>query len=220
MIFRDRTQAGRLLATRLRVYANRPDVTVLGLPRGGVPVAFELAWVLNAPLDVCLVRKLGVPQNPELAMGAIASGGIQVLNQDVIDSWQITPAQIEQVVAQEQQELQRRETLYRGNRPPLDLQDRTVILVDDGLATGATMHVAALAVREHSPRRTVATVPVSSVQVCQEFTLEVDEIICAHTPEPFTAVGAWYENFSPTTDAEVRNLLERAMNEKPATPSL
>ena len=183
---------------------------VLGLPRGGVPVAYEVAKSLNAPLDVFLVRKLGVPNQKEFAMGAIASGGVRILNQEVVESLHISEEAIARVAAQEQRELERREYAYRGERPPLDLGDRTIILVDDGLATGATMHAASIAIRQQQPKQIIAAVPVSAPKTCDKFQVEVDEIICAETPSPFVAVSRWYKKFSQTTDAEVRDLLQRA----------
>ena len=217
MLFRDRTEAGQKLARKLKAYANRQDVLVLGLPRGGVPVAFEVAKALNAPLDVFLVRKLGVPGREELAMGAIASGGVRIINQDVVENRQISSEAIARTAAQEQRELERRESAYRGDRPPLDLSDRTVILVDDGLATGATMHAAAIAIRKKQPKQIIAAVPVSALEVCNEFQVEVDKIICDETPSPFFAVGIWYQNFSQTTDAQVQKLLQIAADGKTTT---
>jgi putative phosphoribosyl transferase len=217
MLFKDRKDAGQQLAKELTKYA-RSDALVLALPRGGVPVAFEVALALNAPLDVFLVRKLGVPGHEELAMGAIASGGIRVLNPEVVTSLHISEAAIEQVAAQEQQELERRQRLYRDNLPAPNVRDhrrcaygdRTVILIDDGLATGATMRVAVKALQQQQLAHLVVGVPVSSPETCQEFESEVDEIICAKTPRPFYSVGLWYDNFSQTTDEEVRELLDRA----------
>ena len=209
--FRNRIEAGRRLAEELRAYRDRPDVLVLALPRGGVPVGFEVATALNAPLDVFLVRKLGVPGHRELAMGAIATGGVRVLNQEVVQLLAIPPDHIDVVAVQEQRELERREQQYRGDRPPPDVRGRTVILVDDGLATGATMRAAVAAVRQQQPARVVVAVPVAAASTCDEFRAEVDvdEIVCARTPEPFYAVGLWYDDFSETTDDEVRELLER-----------
>lgn len=212
MIFKNRKAAGQLLAGQLAAYANCPDVLVLALPRGGVPVAYEVAEALNAPLDVFLVRKLGVPGQEELAMGAIASGDVRVLNDQVVQGLGISEAQINQVAAKEQQELERRERLYRENLPAPDVQGRTVILVDDGLATGATMRAALRALRQEQPARIVVAVPISALETCNEFKAEVDEIICAETPRPFIGVGLWYEDFSQTTDQEVRDLLKRAAN--------
>ena len=220
-VFRDRNEAGRLLAVQLAAYANRPDVLVLALPRGGVPVAYEVARALNAPLDVFLVRKLGVPGYEELAMGAVATGGVRVLNDQIVDGLRIPDYVIDAVAAQEQQELRRRERLYRGGRPPPDARGRTVILVDDGLATGATMHAAIKALRQQQPARIVVAVPTASPETCEALRAEVDEVICAMTPEPFHAVGLWYEDFSQTTDEEVHDLLARRQypEERRATPS-
>jgi predicted phosphoribosyltransferase len=210
VIFKDRTDAGQHLAARLTKYSNRSDVLVLALPRGGVPVAYEVARQLGAPLDVFLVRKLGVPGYEELAMGAIASGGVRVVNEDVVRQLNIPGEVIDAVAEIEQQELERRENAYRGDRPPPDVKGRIVILVDDGLATGSTMRAAAEALRKLGPSRIVVAVPVSSPEICNEFRSEVDEIVCAVTPEPFRGVGLWYKDFSQTTDEEVRELLERA----------
>ena len=210
MIYRDRSEAGKELATRLSVYKDRDDVLVLALPRGGVPVAFEVAQVLEAPLDVFLVRKLGVPGHEELAMGAIASGGVRVLNEEVVDYLQIRDDVIEGVATEELKELKRRERAYRGNRPEPDVRGKTVILIDDGLATGSTIRAAAQALRQQQPARIVVAVPVSAPQTCDEYRMGVDEIICAATPDPFWGVGLWYHDFSQTTDEEVRELLERA----------
>src|SRR5947209_1472510 len=210
MIYRDRTDAGRRLAAELTDYADRSDVLVLALPRGGVPVAFEVARALHAPLDVFLVRKLGVPGHEELAMGAIATGGVRVLNEDVMRYISIPDAAIDAVAAKEQRELARREQLYRGDRPAPDVKGKTVILVDDGLATGSTMRAAAAALRQQQPARIVVAVPVSAPETCEQFKTEVDEVICAVTPQPFRGVGLWYRDFSQTTDEEVRELLEQA----------
>jgi putative phosphoribosyl transferase len=210
MRFRDRTEAGRLLAKKLAAYADRPEVLVLALPRGGVPVAFEVARALRAPLDVFLVRKLGVPGHEELAMGAIASGGVRVLNDDVVNQLRIPDEVIDAVAAKEGRKLERRERLYRGGCPAPTVHGRTVILIDDGLATGSTMRAAAVALRKRQPTRLVVAVPVAAEASCDQFRGEVDEVVCAHTPEPFYAVGLWYEDFSPTTDEEVRALLSRA----------
>ena len=210
MYYQDRSEAGRRLAAKLMAYADRPEVVVLALPRGGVPVAFEVAEVLNAPLDVFLVRKLGLPGHEELAMGAIATGNVRVLNEEVIHALHISDAVIDAVTAQEQQELERRERSYRDNRSALDVRGRTVILVDDGLATGATMRAAAVAIRQRHPARLVVAVPIAASATCEALRTEVDDIICAKTPEPFYGVGRWYDDFSQTSDAEVRDLLDRA----------
>jgi predicted phosphoribosyltransferase len=213
LIFQDRTDAGKQLAARMRRYANRPDVLVLALPRGGVPVAYEVAEQLGAPLDIFLVRKLGVPGHEELAMGAIASGDVRVINEEVVRYLRIPEAVIDAVAEYEQEELERREHAYRGDRPPPDVKGRIAILIDDGLATGSTMRAAAAALRKQDPARIVIAVPVSSTETCNEFRSEVDEIVCAVTPEPFRGVGMWYKDFSQTTDQEVRDLLERARQE-------
>jgi predicted phosphoribosyltransferase len=213
MIYRDRIEAGKYLAAQLAHYANRDDVLVLALPRGGVPVAYEVAKALSAPLDIFLVRKLGVPGHEELAMGAIATGGVRVLNDDVVEYLLIPASVIDSVAADELRELERRERAYRGNRPEPTVRGKTVILVDDGLATGSTMRAAAAALRQQSPTRIVVAVPVSAPQTCDEYRMGVDEIVCATTPEPFYGVGQWYRDFSQTTDEEVRDLLEQARNE-------
>ena len=216
--FRDRSEAGRLLATKLQAYANRGDVLVLALPRGGVPVAFEVAKALQAPLDVFLVRKLGVPGHEELAMGAIASGGVIVRNEEVITGLGVPSPVIETVMMREQRELARREHLYRDDRPFPDLHDRTAILVDDGLATGATMRAAVAALRQHQPAHSVVAVPIAATGTCEALRANVDEVVCAMTPEPFYAVGFWYEHFSQTTDDEVRDLLAQAITPMPSGP--
>lgn len=218
--YRDRRDAGRHLAAKLSAYANRADLLVLGLPRGGVPVAEEVAAALGAPLDAFLVRKLGVPGHEELAMGAIASGGIRVLNDDVVASLSIPDAAIDAVEAAERRELARRERLYRGSQPLPNVANRTVILVDDGLATGSTMRAAAQALRQLRPARLIAAVPVGSVSVCESLLDVVDESICAETPEPFYAVGIWYEDFGPTSDAEVQASLRAAANRQAAYPEV
>jgi putative phosphoribosyl transferase len=212
MLFKDRTAAGQVLAKELAAYANRSDVLILALPRGGVPVAFEVAKALKAPLDVFLVRKLGVPGQEELAMGALASGGVRVLNDEVVAGLGLSETIINKVAEKEQQELERRERLYRDDRPAPDLHGRTVILVDDGLATGATMRAAVRALQQQQPAQLVVGVPVSSPETCQEFQTEVDDIVCARTPRPFHSVGLWYDDFSQTTDDEVRDLLHSAAN--------
>ncbi|HSU12684.1 phosphoribosyltransferase [Longimicrobium sp.] len=208
--YRDRVDAGRSLARLLMDHAGRPDVLVLALPRGGVPVGYEVARALGAPLDVFLVRKLGVPGHEELAMGAIASGGVRVLNARVVESLGIPATAIDHVAAQEQAELERRERAYRGGRPPPRVEGCHVILVDDGLATGSTMRAAAAALRAMRPRRLVVAVPVAAAETCEELRAEVDEVVCAMTPEPFYAVGLWYDDFSQTTDQEVAELLADA----------
>src|SRR6202163_4074582 len=236
-LFRDRRDAGRLLAEKLAAYANRRDVLVLALPRGGVPVAYEVARALGAPLDVFVVRKLGVPGYEELAMGAVATGGVRVLNDQLVERLGIPEHIIDAVAARERRELARRERLYRGGRPPPgahgrtvvvlggrlalfrggrpppDAHGRTVILVDDGLATGATMHAAIQALRQQNPARIVVAVPTASPETCEEMKARADDVICAITPEPFQAVGRWYQEFSQTTDEEVAALLAR-----PSTP--
>jgi len=208
--FRNRIEAGQLLgrelAKRLGVV---DDAIVLALPRGGVPVGSEVAKALNSPLDVFIVRKLGVPGHEELAMGAIASGGVRVLNHDVIDYARITQQQIDTVAVREERELSRRETEYRGNRPPLNVLRQTVIIVDDGLATGSTMRAAVQALRAMEPKRIIVAVPVGAAQTCEDLRAIADETICLRTPEPFEAVGLWYDDFTQTTDAEVHALLSR-----------
>ena len=205
--FADRREAGKALAARLAAYRGQADVVVLALPRGGLPVAFEIAEALGAPLDIFLVRKLGMPGHAEYAIGAIASGGIRVLSDDVIRWHGIPESQIEAIVRQELAELERREREYRQGRALTDLRGRTVILVDDGLATGSTMRAAVQAVRRHEPSRVVVAVPVGARETCAELTALADEIVCARMPEPFTAVGLWYRDFSQTTDEEVQLLL-------------
>jgi putative phosphoribosyl transferase len=210
MIFRNRTEAGRQLATKLRAYADRSDVIVLGLPRGGVPIGFEVARALRAPLDVFLVRKLGVPGHEELAMGAIASGGVRVMNEQVMKRLPIPQKMVDAVAAEEQRELERRERLYRDGRPAPQVRGKTVVLVDDGLATGSTMRAAVTALRQLGPERIVVAVPVGAPETCEEFQHEADEAICASEPDPFYAVGYWYADFEPTSDEEVRELLSQA----------
>jgi putative phosphoribosyl transferase len=214
--FRNRAEAGHLLAQKLTAYAHRPDVLVLGLPRGGVPVAFEVAKALSVPMDIWLVRKLGVPTQKELAMGAIAMGGVRVLNQQVVRWLGISDAVIDKVAAQEQQELERRNQVYRGNRPVPDMQNRTIILVDDGLATGSTMHAAIASLWQQQPDRIIVAVPVAPSSVYEEFQHEADEMVCLQTPESFEAIGAWYIDFSQTTDQEVRDLLEQPTQRVPS----
>ena len=210
VVFRDRRHAGRVLAQSLTGYAERPDVVVLALPRGGVPVGYEVARALKAPLDVFLVRKLGVPGHEELAMGALASGGVRVLNPNVVHMLGIAEEAIEAETRAEQAELDRREQLYRDRRPPPEVTSRSVILVDDGLATGATMMAAVKALKALQPARLVVAVPTASREVCEQLRGEVDELVCACTPEPLRSVGRWYEDFSQTGDDEVRGLLAEA----------
>jgi putative phosphoribosyl transferase len=210
MLFANRREAGRILASLLMRYADRDDVLVLALPRGGVPVGFEVAQALRAPLDVFIVRKLGVPGHDELAMGAIATGGVRVLNDDVVISLELEPEVIDAVAAREEKELARRERIYRGARPAPDVRGRTVIVVDDGLATGSTMRAAVAALRKQGPARIVVAVPVAAPETCKEFKTEVDEAVCAATPRMFNGVGRWYEDFSQTTDEEVHELLAQA----------
>lgn len=209
-VFRDRRDAGRHLAKVLAAYARQPGVLVLALPRGGVPVAFEVARSLDAPLDVFVVRKLGVPGHEEYAMGAIASGGVRVLNEQIVQALNLGEAEIEAVVERERRELARREQLYRHDRPPPQVRGQTVLLVDDGLATGSTMLAAMRALREMQPARTVVAVPTAAAETCEGLRSEADDVVCATTPEPFRAVGLWYEDFSQTSDEEVRELLQRA----------
>ncbi|MCI0701072.1 MAG: phosphoribosyltransferase [Planctomycetia bacterium] len=208
-MFRDRKEAGAMLAEQLQPFAGR-NVVVLGLPRGGMPVAFEVASALRAPLDVFVVRKLGVPWQEELAMGAIASGGVRVLNESVVTRLGIPPATINEVTEREKQELERREVAYRDGRTPPEIRGKIVILVDDGLATGSTMRAAVAAVRQLGPARVVVAVPVGARDACAEFQALADEVVCLEEPEPFFAVGTWYDNFAQTTDDEVRELLARA----------
>jgi putative phosphoribosyl transferase len=212
-VFRDRDEAGRLLAARLAGYADRPDVLVLALPRGGVPIGYEVARALHVPLDVFIVRKLGVPGHEEFAMGAVASGGVRVINDQVVKALRIPDYVIDAVAQWEQQEVERRERLYRGNRPPPDVHGKTVILVDDGLATGSTMLAAVEALRRLGPARIIVAVPVASPDTCELLKEKVDEVVCAVTPEPFYAVGLWYEDFSQVSDEEVRELLQQSASE-------
>jgi putative phosphoribosyl transferase len=218
MLYRDRHDAGRELARKLFQYRGVAGVLVLALPRGGVPVAFEVARELHAPLDVFVVRKLGAPSQPELAMGAIASGGVRVLNSEVVEALAIPPEAIESVARTELEELMRREQHYRGTRPPLQVANKIAILVDDGLATGSTMRAAARALRQERASKIVVAVPVAAVQSCEALRREADEVICGATPEPFYAVGQWYRDFEQTSDEEVRELLQLAEQQHRATP--
>lgn len=210
MQFRNRVEAGRQLAKRLMKYAGRPDLLVLALPRGGVPVGYEIAQALNAPLDVFVVRKLGVPGHEELAMGAIASGGVRVVNGEVIESLRIPDDVIDAAAARELRELERRERAYRDDRPAPDVQGRTVILVDDGIATGSTMKAAIEALRQLEASRIVVAVPTAALSTAREMQRDVEELVAVMTPADFTGVGQWYEDFSQTTDEQVRDLLESA----------
>jgi putative phosphoribosyl transferase len=216
MLYADRAAAGRAMAIELARYARRRDVVVLALPRGGVPVAYEVAVALDAPLDVFLVRKLGVPGREELAMGAIASGGVRVLNHEIVEAFGIPEEIIAQVTAEEHRELERREELFRDGRAMPELRGRTVILMDDGLATGATMRAAVRALRLHAPARVIVAVPIAAAETCEAIRREADEIVCALTPRPFVSVGIWYEDFSQTTDEEVCRLLRRAAQRQAA----
>jgi putative phosphoribosyl transferase len=209
-LFRDRRDAGRKLAQKLLTYANRPDVIVLALPRGGVPVAYEVALALNAPLDIFTVRKLGVPGHEELAMGAIATGGARVVNQDIVRMFNIPQGLVEAVVKRELQELERRERQYRGDRSMREIHGHTAVLIDDGLATGASMQAAIMALRAKDPARLAVAVPTAPLETCEAFKQVVDEMICATTPEPFYGVSRWYDDFSQVTDEEVQTLLEKA----------
>jgi predicted phosphoribosyltransferase len=208
--FRDRADAGRRLAAELAGYADDPDVRVLALPRGGVPVAFEVARALHAPLHPFVVRKLGLPGREEYAMGAIASGGVTILSEDIVRRFGVSDAAVERVIAREREELERRERRFADDRPLPDVEGRTVILVDDGLATGASMWAAVEALRRLRPRRLVVAVPVAAGETCEEFRAVADDVVCVATPEPFHAVGLWYDDFSQTGDDEVHDLLERA----------
>lgn len=209
-LFRDRSDAGRALASRLISSVSDQNPLILALPRGGVPVAFEVAKALHAELEIFLVRKLGVPDHEELAFGALASGGVRILNEALIADLRLSQKVIENVTSREQVELERREKLYRAGRPAIPVRDRTVVLIDDGLATGASMKAASRALRAEGPRRLIVAVPVAAHQTCDEFQGEVDQVVCVETPDPFLAVGIWYEDFQQTTDEEVQLLLERA----------
>ena len=210
--FLDRHDAGRQLARKLSKYANYPDVVILALPRGGVPVAYEVAHALKAPMDVLIVRKLGLPGREELALGAIASGGFRILNKDIIEALAVDATVLDQVTKRELEELQRREQQYRGNRTGPEVRDRTVILIDDGLATGASMLAAIHGLRARHPARIVVAVPAAAPQAVNMISPEVDEVVYGISPEPFDGVGKWYENFSQTTDEEVRILLDDAIH--------
>ncbi|MGF1495931.1 MAG: phosphoribosyltransferase [Elainellaceae cyanobacterium] len=217
--FRDRTEAGRLLATKLHFLSDRPDVVVLGLPRGGVPVAYEIARILHVPLDICLVRKLGVPGQEELAMGAIAQSGVRVLNQELVDRLHISKQTIAAVTMQEQRELERRHHAYRGEAAPNDafssqVADSTIILVDDGIATGATLMAAIAILKRHQPARLVVAVPVAPPSVCRQLHRLVDQVICLVTPQKLSAIGCWYHDFSQVSDQEVQTLLQRAQMDR------
>jgi putative phosphoribosyl transferase len=220
MFFRDRSEAGQRLGAQLTEFANR-NVLVLALPRGGVPVGFEVAQSLNVPMDVLVVRKLGVPGQEEVAMGAIASGGVRVLNWDVVRAIGLSPQQIDAVAAQEAHELQRREREYRGNRKRMEVHGRTVILVDDGLATGSTMLAAVAALRQEKPQQIIVAVPVAPPSTCAEIEKAADRVVCLYTPLEFLSVSQWYQNFSQTSDEEVRELLNRAAErgQRPVHPS-
>jgi putative phosphoribosyl transferase len=217
--FKDRAEAGRILANRLTKYADQKPI-VLGLPRGGVPVAFEVAKALKAPLDVYVVRKLGVPGHEELAMGAIASGDVRVLNKPVVEDLRISEEAIETETRKEQEELKRRELLYRGKRPPLDVSNRTVVLVDDGIATGSTIKAAIAALKKQKAGRIVVAVPVAPASTIDELKTEVDEVVCVSTPEFFYAISLWYDEFLQTSDEEVRELLKKAETKKQAAAGL
>jgi putative phosphoribosyl transferase len=219
MIFTNRQEAGRVLAERLEKYASRADVTVLGVPRGGVPVAFEVASALRAPLDIFVLRKLGVPGHEELAFGAISSGGVRILNTDIVNKLGISEAEITAATKQETKELERRELLYRGNRPSLNVQGRTVILVDDGVATGASLRAAIQAIRKLRPASLVVATPVAPRATYNQLRHELDELVCAELPDPFYGVGQFYEDFSQVGDEEVIALLERAQRREAGAKS-
>lgn len=213
-LFRDRTEAGQKLAKFLQLYADQPDTLVLALPRGGVPVGFEIATALNLPLDVCLVRKLGVPHHKELAMGAIASDGVRVLNQDIVKAYSISSDIIEQVTTIELQELQRRNRVYRGDRPSPPIEGQSIILVDDGLATGATMRAAIATLKSRQPKQLIVAVPVAPLDTCEDIEKNVDQTICLLNPSVFHSLGLWYENFEQTSDEEVQHLLRVANSQQ------
>ena len=218
MRYHDRTHAGRALAERLRPWADRPDVLVLALPRGGVPVAYEVATALDAPLDIFLVRKLGAPGHEEFAIGAIATGGVRVLNDELMEHLGLDEYDLEALTRRERAELERRERAYRGDRAPPDVRGKTVMLVDDGLATGSTMRAAIEALRAEGPAQIVVAVPTAALETCAELADLVDDVVCASTPEPFVAVGLWYDDFSQTSDEEVRELLTAAARRRDRAP--
>lgn len=213
--FRDRVDAGRQLAKALAVYADRDDLQLLALPRGGVPVAYEVARALHAPLDVFIVRKLGLPGHEEYAMGAVATGGVTVVDDAVVKRFGVTASALAEVIDRERMELQRREDLYRGGEPPPDLSGKTVILIDDGLATGSSMKAAVAALRKEKSSRVIVAVPIGSYETCEMLRDEADSVVCALTPDPFYAVGVWYDDFAQTTDEEVRELLDAAARQLP-----
>lgn len=216
--FRDRFDAGRRLGRALASHVAESHLLVLALPRGGVPVGYEVARALNAPLDLMLVRKLGVPGHEELAMGAIASGGIRIVSDDVVAAFGIPERVIATVAANEEEELDRQQRMYRDDRPPPPVRDRSIVLVDDGLATGSTMRAAAAALRSERPERLTVAVPVAPVESCTELSREVDEVVCLYSPQPFFAVGNWYDDFSQISDEEVRQLLQLAESSLVAPP--
>jgi putative phosphoribosyl transferase len=212
--FEDRFDAGKFLAQQLKHHAGDPNLVVLALPRGGVPVAYEVARALDTPLDVFVVRKLGAPGYEELAMGAIATGGVCVFNDEVVHHLGVSESWIQAAIEEQGEELRRREALYRGDRPPLDIQNKNVILIDDGLATGASMRAAVRALRQRKPASITVAVPIGAADTCDQFRSQAEEVVCARTPEPFHAVGAWYRDFTQTTDDQVRELLDRAAHER------
>jgi len=215
MRFQNRTHAGQLLAAQLAAFANQADLRVLALPRGGVPVAFEIAQALHAPLDVWVVRKIGAPDIPEFALGAIASGGIELMNEASVDSTGTTPEQLRDILTRERAELERREQAYRCNRPPIEVTGCTVLLIDDGLATGSTMRAAIAALRLRNPARIVVAIPVAAPSVCRQLSQQADQVVCLFTPPWLDSVGQWYDDFAQTTDAEVCELLHRAATAAP-----